>query len=70
MQKEKSEQGMARFHPDIHQPATPEDREKIIKALWEGWELMVDLQTGKVWIGKREELIAEVFIEVREGKSL
>lgn len=58
MQKRK----LVRLDPDLHSPATHEDREKMEKALWEGWELMVDPQTGDVWIGYFEEQIAKVSV--------
>lgn len=50
---------MVRFDPCIHLPATGEDRCQLENALWEGWELMVDEDTGEVWIGDKEEGIAQ-----------
>lgn len=50
---------MVRFNPCVHLPETGEDCRQIESALWEGWELMVDGDTGEVWIGNREERIAQ-----------
>ncbi len=51
---------LQRFSPEIHLPATQKDRERMEQALWEGWELMVDGETGEVWIGRREQKIANI----------
>lgn len=53
---------MEQFDPEIHLPETDEDRVKIEKALWQGWELQVDENSGEVWIGNREEKIATVLV--------
>ncbi len=53
---------MEQFNPEIHLPETDEDRIKIEKALWQGWELQVDENSGEVWIGNREEKIATVSV--------
>lgn len=48
------------FNPYKHFPETDDDRQKIEYALWMGWELTVDAKTGEVWIGDREEKIAQL----------
>ena len=53
---------MEAFDPEIHLPETDEDRVKIEKALWDGWELLVDENSGEVWIGNKEEMIATVMV--------
>lgn len=53
---------MEQFDPEIHLPETDEDRDKIEKALWKGWELQVDENSGEVWIGNKEEKIATVLV--------
>nr|DAO79447.1 MAG TPA: MH2 domain [Caudoviricetes sp.] len=53
---------MERFDPEIHLPETDEDRIEIEKALWQGWELQVDENSGEVWIENREEKIADVLV--------
>ncbi len=53
---------MERFDPYRHIPVTGDDRARIIKALGEGWELMVDSQ-GTVWIGDHEERTAAVSVQ-------
>lgn len=53
---------MEAFDPEIHLPETDEDRIKIERSLWEGWELWVEESSGEVWIGNREEKIANVIV--------
>lgn len=53
---------MERFEPKRHLPKSQEDRKKIENALWEGWELWVNVDNGVVWIGRNEEKIADVVI--------
>lgn len=53
---------MERFDPEIHLPETDEDRIEIEKALWQGWELQADENSGEVWIENREEKIADVLV--------
>ncbi len=57
-----------RFDPYNHHPVTDQDRKRIENALWEGWELMVDKSNGDVWIGDREERIAEIVIAQEDDK--
>lgn len=53
---------MEAFNSEIHLPETDEDRAKIEKALWDGWELLVDENSGEVWIGNKEEKIGTVLV--------
>ena len=53
---------MEAFNPEIHLPETDEDRAKIEKALWDGGELLVDENSGEVWIGNKEEKIGTVLV--------
>lgn len=55
-------EGLKRFDPSRHIPKTDDDQVRIVKALCEGWELMVDSQ-GTVWIGDHEERIAAVAVQ-------
>lgn len=58
----KEQDKIERFDPYRHIPKTDGDREKIIEALFWGWELMVD-DLGNVWISDREEKIAHVVLQ-------
>lgn len=53
---------LTEFDPCIHYPVTDHDRRSIENALWEGWELWVNEDSGEVWIGHGEEKIAEITV--------
>lgn len=73
MESEKTMKGeirlgeMERLDPYRHIPKTDGDRERIIEALFWGWELMVD-DSGNVWISDREEKIA--YVDLQTGKEM